>query len=152
MPELVVAVDVAASPEVVFDAATDWGRHGEWMLGTSVAPVSLDGAGVGAELAAWTGFGPLGFLDTMEITDWAPPWRCVVRHTGAVVRGAGAFEVEPLPDGGCRFVWSEWLLVPFGLAGNLGFLVVRRVARAGLRHSLKSFARWVEADLNHPYP
>jgi len=48
MPELVVAVDVAASPEVVFDAATDWGRHGEWMLGTSVAPVSLDGAGVGA--------------------------------------------------------------------------------------------------------
>jgi uncharacterized protein YndB with AHSA1/START domain len=152
MPELVAGVDVKAPPEVVFAAATDWGRHREWMLGTSVAPVSRDGTGVGAALTARTGLGPVGFLDTMEIIDWAPPRRCVVRHTGRVVRGEGAFEVEPLLDGGSRFVWSEWLLLPFGLAGELGFVALRWVARAGLRHSLASFARWVEAGQDYPYP
>ena len=153
MPELVVSVVVNAGPEAVFAAATDWERHSDWMLGTSVTPITQDGTGVGARLAAWTGLGPIGFLDTMEVIDWAPPWRCIVRHTGRVVRGEGAFEVEPLPDGGTRFVWSEWLLLPLGLVGDLGFFLgLRLVARAGLRHSLKLFARWVEAELNHPYP
>ena len=35
----------------------------------------------------------------MTITVWEPPRRAVVRHTGKVVRGSGAFEVEDLgPD------------------------------------------------------
>ena len=153
MPELVASVDVKAGPEAVFAAATDWERHRDWMLGTKVTPITQGGRGVGAQLAAWTGLGPVGFLDPMEVIDWAPPRRCIVRHTGRVVRGEGAFEVEPLPDGGARFVWSEWLLLPFGLPGEVAFyLGLQAVAGAGLRHSLKSFARWVEAELNHPYP
>jgi hypothetical protein len=33
--------------------------------------------------------GPAGFTDTMKITEWDPPRRCVVRHTGRAVRGTG---------------------------------------------------------------
>ena len=45
--------------------------------------------------------------DTMTITVWEPPHRAVVRHTGKVVKGSGAFEVEAVAPGRSRGVWSE---------------------------------------------
>ncbi|MCW2606061.1 MAG: Polyketide cyclase / dehydrase and lipid transport, partial [Frankiales bacterium] len=65
---IVLRIDVDASPEEVFAGATDWAGQGEWMLGTEVWPVRQKGQGVGGAIAAWTGVGPLGFLDTMDIT------------------------------------------------------------------------------------
>ena len=81
------------------------------MLGTRV---EVDGRGdgrhLGARLRAFTGVGPLGFTDTMEIVEWEPPRRCVVRHTGKVVRGDGVFEVVPLgpagPGSSGRSCWT----------------------------------------------
>jgi hypothetical protein len=100
---------------------------------------------LGAPVSARTGIGPAAFVDSMTITDWQPPHRCAVVHTGKVVRGTAAFEVEPLPGGRSRFVWSEWVLLPFGAAGRIGFALVRPLVVAGLRHSLREFARWVPA-------
>lgn len=144
MAELVLTVDVDAPPAAVFAAATDWAGQGEWMLGTQVWPTHQGGVGVGARFTAFTGVGRLGFLDPMEITVWDPPRRCLVRHLGPVVRGAGAFEVEELPDGRSRFVWSEWLEPPLGLLGQLGWLLLRPAAAAGVGRSLRRFAGWVE--------
>lgn len=138
MPEISLTVDVAAPPEQVWAALTDWNRQGEWMLGTRVTGDHH----LGGVLAAETRLGPLGFLDTMVIIAWEPPHRCAVRHTGTVVRGSGAFEVEPGPDGTSRFVWSEWLELPFGQLGQLGFLLVRPLVVAGINHSLRRFPRW----------
>lgn len=145
MAEIVLTVDVDAPVADTWAAAVDWDAQGEWMLGTTVRTASAVGTGVGARLEAFTGAGPLGFLDTMEITHWDPPHRCLVRHTGRVVRGAGAFEVQERPGGGSRFVWSEWLDLPLGRLGETGFLLVRPVFAAGVQASLQRFARWAEA-------
>lgn len=143
MAELRVPVEVAAPPAAVWAALVDWDSQGEWMLGTRVRGTVQNGQGVGGGIEGWTGIGRLGFLDTMVITVWEPGVRCVVRHTGRVVRGSGAFEIEDLGDGRSRFVWSEYLDLPLGRLGRLGWPLVRPVFRAGVRHSLRRFARLV---------
>lgn len=147
MAELVVTVDVAAPVEAVWAELVDWDSHDDWMLLTCVTdhrtPDSEDG--VGTSFVARTGLGPLHFADSMTITHWEPPRRCVVEHTGRLVRGSGSFEVEPRPEGGCRIVWSEWLRMPLGSAGELAWLAGRPLAGAFLRASLTRLARLIEA-------
>ena len=142
---LVLTVDVDAPVEQTWAGATDWAGQGEWMLGTRVWPTVQAGQGVGGGIEAFTGVGPLGVLDRMQITLWEPPRRCHVLHLGRVVRGTGAFEVEPLADGRSRFVWREDLDLPLGLLGRLGWPLVRPVFAFGVQLSLRRFARWVEA-------
>ena len=72
MPELVVTVPVAAPAAQVFAALTDWDTQGEWMLGTRVTGVGPQRRASGDRLEAFTGVGPLGFLDTMVVSDWVP--------------------------------------------------------------------------------
>ena len=57
---------------------TDWDVHDRWMLLTRAE----GGRAEGETISAFTGVGPVGFLDTMMITVWEPPPRAVVRHTG----------------------------------------------------------------------
>ena len=142
MPELVSSVEVDAPPEAMWAAATDWPRHGRWMLATTVRPRTPGGPGVGARIEGRTGAGRLGLRDPMTITAWAPPRRCVVRHDGPVVRGAGAFLVDPLPGGRSRFTWAEWFTPPLGVVGQVGFRLLRPAAALFLRVSLRRLARW----------
>ena len=141
MAELVVTQVVEAPAPRTWDVLTDWSVHHEWMLLTRAE----GGHGEGESLAAFTGIGPLGFLDTMVITVWEPPHRAVVRHTGRVVRGSGSFEVQPLGDNRSRVVWSEWVQLPFGLLGQLAWPLVRLAVRAGVQVSLRRLARRVES-------
>lgn len=136
MPEVSLAVDVPAPVEQVWAAAVDWDRQDAWMLGTTVR----GGHGPGARLVARTALGPFGFDDPMVVTTWEPPYRCVVRHEGRVVRGSAAFEVVPRADGTATFVWSEWLVLPFGTLGELGFALLRPLIVWPLRVSLRRFA------------
>ncbi|MCW2600483.1 MAG: hypothetical protein JWM02_2312 [Frankiales bacterium] len=138
-------VDVEASVEQTWAGATDWARQGEWLLGTSVRPTVQNGQGVGAVIEAFTGLGRWGVLDTMTITRWEPPYRCRVQHTGRVVRGTGEFEVRGRGEGRSTFVWREDLDLPLGALGRLGWPLVRPLFAAGLRVSLRTFGRWVEA-------
>jgi hypothetical protein len=155
---LVLSVDVDADPQAVFDAAVDWPGHDRWMLLTSVEATDGDGSSAGSELRAVSGFrmpglrrlgmgrlgaGRLGLVDTMRITEWTPPLRCRVRHTGRLVRGDGEFAVAPRPDGGSVFVWSERLIVPMGPLGRAAWPLLRPIAQAALTLSLNRFARWV---------
>lgn len=142
---LELRVPVRAPAEEVWAGAVDWDAQGRWMLGTSVRAAAQDGVGVGGGIEAFTGVGRLGFLDTMVITAWEPPRRCAVRHTGRLVRGTGLFAVEPVPAGSSVFVWREDLELPLGGLGRLGWLLVRPLFAAGVRLSLRRFARWVEA-------
>ncbi len=142
---LVLTVPVAAPAAATWAGAVDWDGQGAWMLGTRVRGTAQGGVGVGGGIEAFTGLGPFGFLDTMEITAWEPPRRCLVRHTGRLVRGTGAFEVEERGAQASVFVWREDLELPLGAFGRLGWLLVRPVFAAGVRLSLRRFARWVEA-------
>ncbi|MFF4775500.1 SRPBCC family protein [Microtetraspora fusca] len=138
--QLTVTAHSDASPERVFAVLTDWPRHGEWMFLTRARVTEGDGHSTGSGLAAFTGVGPLGFLDTMEITRWNPPHTVEVRHTGWLVRGTGAFHVLPRAGGGSTIVWREELDLPLGLAGRLGWLAAKPVSAAVLRHSLRRLA------------
>ncbi|MDX6226005.1 MAG: hypothetical protein QOE64_2381 [Frankiales bacterium] len=140
MPELVLSIDIPAPQQRVWDAVVDWPTQREWMLLTDVRATADDGVGLGAQLAAFTGIGPVGFLDTMTITAWEPPHRCRVVHTGKVVRGTAAFEVQRLTDGRSRFVWSEWVVLPFGIFGRVGWLFVKPLVALGVRYSLRRLA------------
>ena len=137
-------VTINASVETVFDAFSEWTQQHQWMLGTRVEVRKGDGRSVGSEIAGWTGAGPIGFWDTMTITRWDPPYRVDVLHTGALVRGPGTMEVLALPDGRSRFVWSEDLDLPLGLLGRIGWPLVKPAFVAGVKRSLRSFARLVE--------
>ena len=140
MAELVVTQPVAADQQTTWDALTDWDVHHRWMLFTRAE----GGHAEGESLAAFTGVGKVGFTDTMRITVWEPPDRAVVRHTGKVVRGSGAFEVEAVAPGRSRVVWSEWIDLPLGVLGRLGWPLVRLPLRFFVQLSLKRFARYVE--------
>lgn len=141
-----VALDVVvrAPVESVFEGFAQWAEQGRWMLGTRVEVAKGDGRSVGSELAAFTGVGPVGFLDTMTITRWEPPYRVDVIHTGKVVRGTGTMEVVALPGGRSRFIWSEDLDLPLGRLGRVGWPVVRPGFLQGVKASLQAFARLVE--------
>ncbi|HTP15415.1 MAG TPA: SRPBCC family protein [Streptosporangiaceae bacterium] len=144
--EVTARVLVKADAERVWQLAMNWSRQRQWMWGTQVS----GGASVGAEVVARTGIGRLGFEDTMVITEWDPPRRCVVRHTGKVVRGHGIFEVVPHGPVS-EFRWTEQLDLPLSSAGPLGRWVVdpagrwavAPLARLGLAGSLRRFARLV---------
>lgn len=141
MPELALSVDIDAPAQAVWDAVVDWDTQGEWMLATTVRGTVHEGRGVGGQLEAFTGVWRIGFLDTMTITTWDPPRRCLVVHTGKVVRGTGAFEVEELGPGRSRFRWSEQVDLPLGLLGRIGWVFTKPLVAAGLRYSLRRLAR-----------
>ena len=142
---LELTVDVDAPVAATWAGAVDWDHQGEWMLGTTVKGTAQDGKGEGGGIEAFTGLGRLGFLDTMVITTWEPPYRCYVLHTGKVVKGTGEFEVRERGEGRSTFVWREDLELPLGAVGRAGWPVVRPVFAFGVQKSLEKFARWVEA-------
>lgn len=146
MTELVLTQHVNATVDQTWAAVIDWPTQGEWMLGTTV---SGTGNAVGGTLEAYTGRKPFGFLDTMVITVWEPPYRCEVLHTGRVVKGTGVFEVREAP-GGSELVWSEVLALPLGILGKLGWPLVRPAFKAGVQKSLKRFAAWTESAASAP--
>ncbi|WP_283133474.1 SRPBCC family protein [Rhizohabitans arisaemae] len=145
---LAVSVVAAAPAERVFELMTDWPRHRDWMFLTDAEVVHGDGHGPGSHLAAFTGLGGLGFLDTMEITHWDPPHEVRVRHLGRVVRGHGAFRVVPEGPERCRITWEERLELPLGVLGEIGWVFARPVAVALLTWSLNRLAHLAA----HPCP
>jgi carbon monoxide dehydrogenase subunit G len=146
--EIVVATDVAAPLDRVWAALIDWEKHADWMLLTKVHRTTDEGDGVGAGIEGVTRLGPIALRDTMTFSQWQPPparpARCVVEHIGAIVRGSGAFEVEELGPELSRIVWSEWLQLPLGLLGEIGWVVVRPGVALFLRLSLRRLARVIE--------
>ena len=134
---------IKAAPETVFRAMTDWSRQNEWMVGTTVTAGQHDGQGVAATIAARTALGPFGFTDPMTITEWQPPYRCAVQHTGRIVRGSGLFLVETTTEAS-RFSWSEVIELPFGWFWRFGWTLVKPFAGFGLSWSLRRFKRWTE--------
>lgn len=139
-------VSIKASPQDVFNAATNWDIQHEWMVGTTVRATHLQGHDLSGRIEAFTGIGKVGFVDSMTITAWEPPHKCSVLHTGKYIRGTGVFEVIDLGDGSSQFVWAEQLQLPLGIVGRIAWAVARPFALYGLQLSLKRFGRWVESQ------
>jgi hypothetical protein len=134
-----VTVELDLPVSLAFARLTDWSGQGQWIPATRVRLVQGDGRSIGSRIEAFTGVGRLGFMDVMEVTGWNAPNRVDVMHVGRLVRGAGAFELRPLPSGGTALTWSEWLHLPLGRVGRLGWLLLRPAAAALLRMALRRF-------------
>lgn len=135
--DVTARVRVTATPERVWQAVVDWPGQRRWIPLTRVE----GGHGIGATVTGRTGIGPAGFTDTMVITEWDPPRRCVVRHTGELVRGQGVFEVVPA-GGVSEFRWAEQLQLPLPPAiGRVLARALRPLAQWGLNLALRRFAR-----------
>jgi hypothetical protein len=144
--ELTVRVEVGVPAEIAFAAVTDWLRQSDWVAFTRVRITRGDGRSPGSELTAYTGLGRVGLTDYMEIVRYEPPHLVEVVHYGTLVRGPGAIRVEKLSDDRAVIVWEEWLHLPLGRLGRLGWPVVRAGAAVGLQRSLRLLKRSMEGS------
>jgi hypothetical protein len=146
MTEVRASIALPVDAEQAWRAVMDWTRQGDWIPFTQVRVTSGTGTAVGDRIVARTAIGPVGFDDPMEIVRWDPPNLCEVRHHGRVVRGGGVFTVVPDGEGRSVFHWSEQLDLPFGAVGRAGFALIRPLATAALRFSLRRLARAVTVE------
>jgi len=140
-----VSIVIDAPAGKVFDAFTAWTQQDRWMLGTRVEIRTGDGKSVGSVIGGWTGAGPVGFWDTMEITRWEPPYRVDVLHTGSLVKGSRTMEVVALPGHTARFIWSGDRALPIGILGAAAWPVGKFPVVAGVKKSLKALKREIES-------
>jgi len=139
------SIELQTDPQTAFAAAADLPSQERWVIATRLYPIEGEVSipQVGSRLAAFTGIAGIGFLDTMVVTEYDPPWRWVMQHEGAFVQGVGIFEITPTAEG-CRFTWAEELNLPFGPIGRLGWPLVKPIAHLGLLGSLRLMARHLE--------
>ena len=142
-----VETTIAAVPEAVWAHLEDIATHTEWMAdAVAIDFLTAQRRGAGTRFACRTRVGPLRTTDLMEITEWSPPSRMGVRHTGAV-SGEGHFELAPEPTGhATRMVWHEGLRFPWWLGGPLGALGARPVLRRIWRGNLERLKARVESS------
>jgi carbon monoxide dehydrogenase subunit G len=137
----------------VWSVVTDWESQSAWMQDArEVVVTSPHRAGVGVTVRVPTDIA-LGVVvtDLMEVTEWVERRRIAIRHTGRVIKGEGAFELQPtvLPGGGegTLFTWWEHVDAPLG---RLGEVVAQRIAMpyvaAVFRRSLRALKAHAEAQ------
>lgn len=133
-------IKVKTNQTETFKAVTDWASQKKWIFATRVSGVGSNSNKVGGELEAFTGFGSVGFLDTMTITKWNPPELCEVLHTGKIVKGSGIFEVSSA-GGNTYFTWTESVELPLGFIGKIGWMLVGPFVKLGMVVSLRRFKK-----------
>jgi hypothetical protein len=127
---------IDAPLHTIFDIVTDWNKQSHWVLLTKVKATSTNSKKVGGTLEAFTGIGRFGFNDTMIITAWNYGTKCEVAHTGNIVKGRGVFETSKKGTS-TQFTWTEYVEVPLGFIGDIGWFIVNPIALIGLKISLK---------------
>jgi carbon monoxide dehydrogenase subunit G len=129
--EVAATVEVAAPAAHVWAHVTDWPRHADWVPLTRVETVDGDARQLGGRIRTWTGIGPLGFSDPLTVTAWEEQpgggGRCVLEHTGRVVKGDAQITVTALGEQRSQVTWTERLeLGPLTGVTRVGAPVIRR--------------------------
>jgi hypothetical protein len=151
--KLALTVEINQAIKIVWQHLVDWRSQSDWMLQTKVwSELDQDRTvknGKGVLIFAFTGLFPklypklkLGVLDTMEVVNWHPPYKCDVLHIGRIIRGTGSFELVSNSDskkGGTTFYWSEEIIAP-----AVFIAILKPFILLGVRISLRRFARLVE--------
>lgn len=141
------SLEIDAPASAVWDYITDWERHGEWIPFTRVEMEPGPTTGVGVRFRAWSGLGPIGFWDPMTVTEFeeypSGGGRCVIVHTGRVVKGDATLVISDIGPGRCRLDWSELFAMsrPAAAAYKVGSVPLH----AGLRKALADMAGRVES-------
>jgi uncharacterized membrane protein len=135
----------------VWEVLLDWERQPDWMVDArSVEVTSEHREGPGVVLSCATDIAGFVVSDEMETTEWEDERVIGVRHTGWLIRGVGAFELEPTPSG-THFVWWEEVDPPLGAVGEMGAtLLVVPIVRRVFRRSLANLKRVCESRAVRP--
>ncbi len=142
MGRICVSIDINAGTQRVWEIVEPIERHVDWMADAVAIRFKTDHTrGTGTQFYCDTKVGPINLVDEMTITSWVPHKAMGVTHTG-VVTGIGEFTLEPLSPTSTRFVWTEELVFPWWLGGNLGALtgghiVMKAIWRKNLRNLKK---------------
>lgn len=146
MARIEAVTHVEAPVARVWEVLTDWEGQPRWMQDArSVAVLSPHREGTGVVLRCRTDIAAgIVVTDDMVTTAWQDQRLVAVRHLGRIIRGEGAFELLPTPEG-TRFTWWEDVTVPFGPLGDraAALLVVPPVTRV-FRRSLAALKRVCE--------
>lgn len=139
-----IAVTINAPIEEVWRKLVDWKSQSSWMAMTRVEAShrGAEDSGVGTTIDAFTGFGKLGILDRMRVTQWNPPRFCAVDHYGRIIKGIGEFRLEEIVQTNSRqtrFHWFEEINGPRAI-----LILVKPGILAAVYLSLRKFSRWVE--------
>ena len=147
MARIEASTHIEATPSRVWEVLTDWERQPQWMADArSVEVVSADREGVDVVVRCRTDIAA-GFVvtDDMVTTSWVPERIIAVRHLRRLIRGIGAFELEPTGEG-TYFTWWEEVEAPFGSLGDaLTDVLVVPFVRRTFRASLANLKRLAEA-------
>jgi hypothetical protein len=97
--QIQIVREVALSPAESWARVTAWERHGQFVPLTRIAltPHGFD---------AFTGIGPVGFHDPMDVVEWREPEFCRLEKRGRLVQGWAELEVAPHATGS-RVTWRE---------------------------------------------
>lgn len=151
MARIEVSTHVEAPCERVWALLVDWEAQPRWMVDAeSVTVLSPQREGAGTVVRCMTDLFGVVVTDDMVVTAWEPPRALWIRHLGRLIRGVGAFELEPTEDG-TRLTWWEEIDPPFGPVGDTAtsLLVVPRVRRL-FRASLAGLKRLAESSSVRP--
>lgn len=145
MARIEASTHIEAPPEQVWAVLAYFEAQPEWMVdAVSVTVTGANREGVGVVVDCRTNVAGVVISDRMEVTEWSPPRVMAVRHLGRVIRGVGAFELEPTAAG-TRFVWWEEVEAPFGGLGDaVAQVVVAPWVRRLFRRSLANLKRVTE--------
>lgn len=135
-----------APPRRVWDEMIDWNGHGEWIPATRMEVAPGDATAVGAELTAFTGYGPLTLEDRMRVArctwdDEESIGDCEVEKLGPVLTGRAGFTVVP-EGSGAAVVWLEDVTVPY--APGFTAPVIAKLSALGFKLAMRSLAKIVE--------
>jgi hypothetical protein len=83
------------------------------------------------------------FVEPMEVVAWDPPRRLDIVH-GAVVRGHGVWELEPL-DAGTLFTWTEEIRLDAPVLGEVAAWLYAPVLRRLMDRSQRALKRLILA-------
>jgi Polyketide cyclase / dehydrase and lipid transport len=157
MSDVVVSIDITASPQTVWSTVEPVETHVDWMAdAVAIRFESEQERGVGTVFLCDTKIGPIKLTDRMEITEWTPAVDALdgrapvsgamgVRHSG-IVTGSGVFTIEPLAGGTrTRFTWAESLEFPWYFGGRLGEIVAGKILLGPLwKRNLRKLKSLVE--------
>lgn len=142
-----VAVDthIEAPPERVWAVLVDWESQARWMVDArTVTVLGERREGVGTRLRCPTAlFGVVEVDDELEVIEWHPPTTLGVRHSGWLIRGVAAFELDRT-DHGTHVRWWEEIVAPLGGVGELAAPLVERMVARVFTRSLAGLKRVVE--------
>jgi hypothetical protein len=137
---ILVDIELAASPAVVWADIRRIETHAEWMLDAVAIRFTGDTTiGAGTTFDCDTKVGSIRLTDRMEITEWVEDEVMGVRHVG-VVTGDGRFTLVPAGPGRTRFTWQETLTFPWWLGGPIGGVVGGRLLTLVWRRNLRALA------------